>query len=390
MKKLIASIMAVATVASMASLSVFADATKVEGSELSITVKKLISDSDDFKVGTDTDGKTADTIQPDKTIFAVIAESSSKAGQYFTDKDVFKVKYDKGDDNPKMIKSLKVIDKEIGKDGSKVRKTALEIKLKDDMTDTDYKVSPSATFTAKKYILLKDEAIKDGVLDATTIIGYADSEEDAKKVDGVAAYIVPNTKITLDFVSFYVKNTVEEGDKDWDAGEGGFVAKPTKNDDNEITWEDANNTLAKLTFEGDSDVNKYYPKLSTKWDESDYAENFADTDAYIRSFVGNPTISATARPVLEINNPFIDDDEELTAAIEDIVIYEVVDGALVDVTDKFTAGENDDGDSVFTIKTRTLGTYILSNGAAVAPTEEPVEVEEPVEEPKANPGTGRF
>ncbi len=394
MKKLIASIMAVATVASMASLSVFADATKVEDSELSITVDKLISDSDDFKVGTETkddDTKTTkDTIQPDKTIFAVIAESSSKAGQYFTDKDVFKVKYDKGDDNPKMIKSLKVIDKEIGKDGSKVRKTALEIKLKDDMTDTDYKVSPSATFTAKKYILLKDEAIKDGVLDATKIAGYVDSEDKAIASDAVA-YIVPNTKITLDFVSFYVKNTVEEGDKDWDAGEGGFVAKPIKNDDNEITWEDANNTLAKLTFEGDSDVNKYYPKLSTKWDESDYAENFADTDAYIRNFVGNPTISATARPVLELNNPFVNDDDELTVAHEDTVIYQVVDGALVDVTDKFTMGENEDGDEVFTIKTRTLGTYIISNGAAVASEEEvPEEVEAPEEEQKANPGTGRF
>ncbi len=382
MKKLIASLLTVATVASMASMSAFAaDSTKVDASELTIAVDKLIADDSTEKINS-----TKDTVQPDKTIYAVI-DATSDSGKYFSDSDVFKVKYDKGDDNTKMIKSLKVLDKAIGKDDAKVRTTALEIKLQNDMTDTDYKVGPTATFTAKKYIILDADAIVDGVLDVTKIDSYVDTEEEAKKVQD-KIYLVSGTKITLDIDSFYVKNTLEEGDQDWKAGDGGSIAKPTKNDDNEITWEDENDTIARLTFEGDSDVNKYYPKLSTKWDDAHYAENFAGTDAFFRSFVGNPTISATSRPVLEFYNPFIDEDGEETVAAEDIVIYQVVDGALVDVTDKFTYGENDDGDSVFTIKTRTLGTYIFSNGAATTPEEEPA-VEEPTDV-KANPGTGRF
>ena len=383
MKKLIASLLTVATVASMASMSAFAaESTKVEASELTISIDKLVTDANEFKIGTvtndDSSTTTKDTIQPDKTIYAVIGSD------YFSDDDVFKVKYDKGDDNTKMIKSLKVTDKSIKDIG---RQTALEIKLQNDMTDADYKVNPTATFTAKKYIILNDEAIAAGVLNVSKIDSYVDTEEEAKKVED-KTYLAPGTKITLDIGNFYVNNTLEEGDQDWTAGTGGFIAKPVKNDDNEITWEDENDTIARLTFEGDSDVNKYYPKLSTKWDNADYAENFKDTDAFFRSFVGNPTISATSRPVLELYNPFVNEDGEDTVAVEDIVIYEVVDGALVDVTAKFTAGENDDGDSVFTLKTRTLGTYIFSNGAATAAEEAPAE--EAPSDVKENPGTGRF
>ena len=378
MKKLIASILTVATVASMASFTAFAADTPAAASGkevfLDVVGSKLITDSASELVTA-----SDDTTVPDKTLYAVIGATSSNAA-LFSDSDVFKAKYDKGDDNTKMIKSLKVVDKAIGAT-TKTRQTALEIKLQDDMTDKEYKIGPSVTFTAKKYILLSAALADGATLDPAIIDGYADKAPDA------TLYLAPGTKVTLNLGSFYVKNDVEENDRDWEAGTGGWVAKPIKNDDNEITWEDKNDTIAKLTFEGDSDVNKYYPKLSTKWDNADYAENFADTDAFIRSFVGNPTISATSRPVLELYNPFVNEDDEVIVADEDIVIYEVVDGALVDVTAKFTIGENDDGDSVFTLKTRTLGTYIISNGAATAaeeaPAEEPTDVKE-------NPGTGRF
>ena len=43
------------------------------------------------------------------------------------------------------------------------------------------------------------------------------------------------------------------------AGDGGVVLKPTKNDDNEITWEDENNTIATLKFYSDDDAAKFFP-----------------------------------------------------------------------------------------------------------------------------------
>lgn len=373
MKKLIASLLSVATVASMASMSVFAapsaaaDITK-EAASASI----FVSDK----------AYTSKEINPDKDIFIDLARIGDFAtadakgntvavatlAKLFTDGDMFKVKTDKGDDNSKMIDKISVTQKDVdSKETAAVagRENVIKIELKDDMTDSDYKVNPSVTFTAKYNM-----------------------DDSGNEVAAASATILSGTKYTVELGNFYVSNSVVEGDKDWTAGAGGSIAKPIKNDDNEITWEDENDTIAKLTFEGDSDVKKYYPKLSTKWDNADYAENFAGTDAFFRSFVGNPTISSTSRPVLELYNPFIDEDGEETVAVEDIVIYEVVDGALVDATAKFTAGENDDGDSVFTLKTRTLGTYIFSNGAATAAEEAPAE--EAPSDVKENPGTGRF
>ena len=56
----------------------------------------------------------------------------------------------------------------------------------------------------------------------------------------------------------------------------------------------------------------------------------------------------------------------LTVAPEDCVIYQIVDGELVDVTASFTALQNDDGDYVFQTKTRELGCYIIAEAEAAA------------------------
>lgn len=357
MKKLIASLLTVATVASMASFTAFAAGDYSATAECGANVY------------TDTDeALSTNTVKPDKKVYINLNAVSFSDGtnsitgaslsSYLTDKDYFKVKTDKGDDDTKMIKAISVTEKDIVA-ASTGREVVVKIELNNDTTDKEFKINPSVTFTAKKAI------------DFST-----------------GTDVAVGDKFTIDLGKVYITNTEQVGDTDWKAGAGGFIAKPVKNDDNEITWEDENDTIAKLTFEGDSDVSKYYPKLSTKWDNADYAENFKDTDAFLRSFVGAPAISATSRPVLELYNPFVNEDDEVTVADEDIVIYEVVDGALVDVTAKFTIGENDDGDSVFTLKTRTLGTYIISNGAATAAEEAPAE-EAPSDE-KENPGTGRF
>ena len=141
---------------------------------------------------------------------------------------------------------------------------------------------------------------------------------------------------------------------------------PRRNDDNEITWEDENNTIAVLRFAGDDNQTKFFPKLSTKWEDADYAEYFADQDAFIFNFVasaaGQTKISSTSRATLELYNPYYDSDEdELTVEPEDVIIYMIGDdGALNDVTASFKPVENDDGDYVFQTKTRELGVYIIA------------------------------
>ena len=65
------------------------------------------------------------------------------------------------------------------------------------------------------------------------------------------------------------------------------------------------------------------------------------------------------------------------------------------MTDQFTAGENEDGDYVFTTKTRTLGTYIICESYPSDEAFDEAEAGEVTETPadedngKYNPGTGR-
>ena len=145
--------------------------------------------------------------------------------------------------------------------------------------------------------------------------------------------------------------------------------------------------IAMLTFEGDSSVDNFFPKLSTKWDNATYAEYFADQDAFIFDFISNPDISSTSRPVLTIYDPYYDyEEDESLVDSENVVIYQVVDGELVDVTADWSYGETDDGEMAYTTKTRQLGTYIFCE-VAVAGSEEVVE--EPVDDGKVIPNTGR-
>lgn len=160
---------------------------------------------------------------------------------------------------------------------------------------------------------------------------------------------------------------IEDSDATFTAGEKGVIVKPVKNEINTVTWEDSNRTLAVLTFRADSDVSFYCPRLSTRWNSFDYTDYFDDTDAYLFDFVSSPTIPASSRPTLSLYNPFVDDDGDLTVRTSRIRIYEIVDGDLEDVTDLFTFERNEDDDYVMTIKTRTLGTYIVSDGEADLP-----------------------
>ena len=128
----------------------------------------------------------------------------------------------------------------------------------------------------------------------------------------------------------------------------GGVVKPNENGDNTVT------------FEADSDAEKFYVGLSTDWDDCAYGADFYDLDAYLYAFTVNPSIPATSAPTLLLYNRFVDDDGELTVKPGDVTIYQVKKTGLTDVTSSFTATETGDGDPVFAIRTRVPGTYVIS------------------------------
>lgn len=347
MKKVLAAVLAAAMAVSLA-IPAFAD-----DAEVSVVVGGTTTQdtSMGITVGNVYDGnKTAmagDTVDSRDTLYVTLTAAQ---GDLSSDDD-WDFSFKKGD-NSKVIKSIKFVEKDV--DGTTGREDAIEIKFNEIMDDTEYKMNPEITIRPRGDV--KDDH-------------YAD-----------------DTVITVKF--FYKNFKDEDADTEYAAGTKGVVAKPEKNEDNEVLWVDENKDLAKLEFSADSDTSVYYPKLSTKWANEDYAELIGDMDAFIFDFVGNPTISSTSRPVLTLYNPFYDEDEEaLTVAEEDIVVYLVnEDGTIDDITAQFTIEENDDGDNVLVTKTRTLGTYIIAeralDGAADAETETP-------DDGKEIPNTGR-
>ncbi len=334
----------------------------------------------------DGDQNGKDGVKPGKSIYFMIKAP-------FSDLDVFKFDVSKGE-GAKQIKKVSVVEKRfsdplvmINGNSPAFRTTGrnsfVKVELADNMTDDEFKVS----FDLKVKVDKKDNPY--GMTKGTA----------SKKFEEIGATWMYNTTDTTDDTEFM-------------AGTGGIMVKPVKNEENTVLWTDENRDLARLTFTADSDVAKYFPKLSTKWPNATYAQLFDDQDAFVFDFVGNPKISSTSRAVLELFCPFIDTDDEYTVDPESVVIYQVaddatlaastevelakaiLDGRLIDVTDKFTAGENEDGDFVYTTKTRTLGTYIIAEKAPSEEAFEEAEGEAPDEKPtedtgKDNPGTGR-
>ena len=318
---------------------------------------------------------TNDLVQPDSTVWIALGGNSG----VFTDKDLFKVKTDKGDDNAKLISKVSVATSTSDKYKTAGRQDSIKIEVKPVYDDGDYKFTPSVKFTAKE-----DKTV------VPTFYNVPEVKDGAGNVVRAKDTVNEGDYLQVD-ISFYMANVVQGADQDYNAGDGGVVLKPAKNDDNEITWEDENNTIATLKFAGDDNQTKFFPKLSTKWEDADYAEYFADQDAFIFNFVasgaGQTKISSTSRATLELYNPYYDcDEDELTVEPENCVVYMVGDdGSINDVTASFKAVETDDGDYVFQTKTRELGIYIIAEKPYTTAAAEDVETPD---DGKAIPDTG--
>lgn len=321
-----------------------------------------------------------DGVKSAKTVYV-------KVNDLLTDDDYFKLSTKKGE-NSKYIKAISVVEKRfnnplyaVNEDDrglqvltSNQRGTFVKIELVELTTDDEYKITFDFNVKVRKDVTLTGT----DNTGAPWSISY--EAGDSAKIEDVGP--------------IWLKNTVVSADRQFRVGEEGMMLQPVENDENEIIWYNANDDLARLTFDADSDVDKFYSRLSTKWDHQDYATYFADQDAFLFDFIGSPKISSTSRGVLELYNPYIDEDGNETVDPDSIVIYSVVDGELYDITSSFVYDENDDGYMAFTTKTRTLGTYIF----AEKPVEEASAEEVPEEvvpgntttDTKPVPNTGRF
>ena len=367
MKKVLALVLALATVLSMGVVAFAADDTQEvkdfkDGKDIGTFDVKVVYDDKGNEIELD-EKQTPDQkfyIGVDIKEFGI---DKNELGDILDEGKLMKVKTSKGDDNTKMIESVKLIEKKLD---NRARQWYIEVKVKDTMSFDEFKITPEATISVKKNLTAALKEAKDN--DAVEF-------KSGGEVTFRATLWIGNKENNTD-------------DETYTAGKGGIYVKPVKNEENTITWEDENDTLAILTFDADSDVAKYFPKLSTKWDNVKYAELFNDQDAFVRQWVGTPEISSTSRAVLELNVPYIDEDDELTVDEDSIIVYEETeDGELVDITAKGSFGWNDDDEFVFTMKTRRLGTYIFAE-APVTEAEDEVPADEVVDADKVNPGTG--
>ena len=255
-----------------------------------------------------------------------------------TNTDYFKFDVDK-DDGSKYVSKIEVVDDKKLNDLSD-RTAFLKVTLADSTTTSDLKTSGTITFKAKA--------------DSSTYTSGS------KKLTNGDVWKSGDT-FTINY-TFWLNNVKTSNDSNVETGDRVYF-DPDDNEDNTLVWGD---DRAALFFEANDDANKFYARLQTKSDAEIYSTygDPVNADLWFFDFVGNPTIPSTSRATLTLGIPW-DEDDDYTPNPEDCFIYEKdADGNLTDVTSQFTYDEDNDGTTEipgWTIKTRTLGTYVISD-----------------------------
>ena len=348
MKKVLCAMLAGATVLSMSAVSVFAQWAYDGDGEVTNDVPNQFSwgglgASSSF---------TLDPIRPGSTVyiplFSTMNDDISAGGIYaisedITDTDYFKFDLDK-DTNGKLVKSITVVDDK--KLGDFARTSYLKIQVADTTSTDENKTTGTISFKAKN--------------DLTYYKNKSNQPRsfNGKDSGGTAYKWNKNDEISVKY-TMWVSNETVGNDDNPDTGDG-IVMDPDANDTNTLIWGD---DRAALEFESDDDASKFYAKLSTKSMGDIYTEygDPADADLWFYDFVGSSTIPSTSRAWLTLGIPW-DDNDDYTPDPEACYIYELdADGYLVDVTNKFTYSEDAREIPGWSIQTRTLGTYIVSD-----------------------------
>ena len=341
MKKILSGILAAAMVMSFASVATLAvaasDATAISWGTVWDDTEDEAWDTNNGTITVNTDDFSIDgeDVIPNSVILVPIVDDSIKwtggsvaPTSLINDKDYFKFDVDK-DTNGKMIKKISLLtDKKVN--GTRYD-LVLKFELADSTTTNEIHTDGTITFTAKKT--------------STDKIGKGT--------------FVKGDEIVIDY-SFWINNEKKSNDDNPDSGDRVYF-DPDDNDTNTLIWGD---DRAALKFEADDDASKFYARLSTSTDRTLYAEygDPVDADLWFYDFVTNPTIPSTSRATLTLGIPWDEDDDDYVPDPETCFIYEKdADGNLTDVTDKFTFSEDDEEIPGWSMKTRVLGTYVLSD-----------------------------
>ena len=373
MKKVLSLVLALACVLSLSAVAFAADA--VDPAKVYNGDGEEVSD-----ISVAANVIKGDPVEPASTFYVPISpamDTQIKDGNDvdFTVEDLvdtknFKFDVDK-DAGSKLISKISVVDDK--KLGSMERTAYLKFELKD-VTDTDeHKSTGTITFKAKNYKLA---GCKPGSKTESS------GANDAKWTD--------NYEVTFKY-NLWISNEKKGNDDNPDVGDRVYM-DPDKNDTNTLIWGD---DRAALKFEADDDAKKFYARLSTSNMSDIYAEygDPVDADLWFYDFVGHPTVPATSKATLTLGIPW-DDDDDYTPDPENCFIYELdADGYLTDVTSKFTYSEDDEEIPGWSIRTRQLGTYIVSDTELDVTvdepeTSEPADVETPTNNGKDIPNTG--
>ncbi|RGX54280.1 LPXTG cell wall anchor domain-containing protein [Anaerotruncus sp. AF02-27] len=337
MKKILSLLLSAAMAATM-SVAAFA----ASSNDFGEAVFEGVWDDDDEAVDdfTLTGGEiNGEDVTPGQTLYFIIEDGKIGTDPAVNtsdlkDSDLFKFDYDK-DTNGKMISSIKLLtDKKVA--GQDRADLVLEIVLADTTTTSEIHTDGEITFKAKR-----DSGSDDSKYDYSSDANYEKDD----------MLVIP--------YSFWINNEKAENDDNPDTGDRVYFS-PDENENNTLIWGD---DRAALEFEADDDASDFYARLSTSVDRDLYAEygDPVDAELYFYDFVGNPTVPSTSRATLTLGIPW-DEDDDYVPDPETCFIYERdADGYLVDVTDKFTYSEDDQEIAGWSMKTRTLGTYVISD-----------------------------
>ena len=360
MKRFLSTVLASALVLSTASLSTFAASVSSSG-VVNMTGVTSVYDEDGDDISWSVSGGspsisdgsiTLDGVNPNQTIYiplgadtnlddvTTLSDGGTAAAIDLGDDDLFKITTDKDGTGKSLIKSVTQVSNK--KLGGLDRGSYLKIVLGDSTTTSELKATVDVTFKAKKDM---DSSTSSLTPNSGSGFGWVSSETAELSIH----FWINNTKIT-------------GTDGDADTGDSVYFS-PEDNENNTLVWGD---DRAALYFTSDDDASDFYAKLSTKSDSDIYSEygDPVNADLWFFDFVGNPTIPSTSRATLTLGIPW-DEDEDYAPNPEDCYVYEVdSDGYLTDVTTQFTYDEDNDsttGIAGWTIKTRTLGTYVISD-----------------------------